>query len=111
MPHAIADGKKTTPFSIPGPLLQRVSSERAGIGAAVDEPVLPGDVARLLAAQPRTGGAELVPGAEAAGGDGRHALGAHLLDPDLPRLRPLLQGRAPPAVVPRPPHPVLDGYL
>src|SRR5258708_30125716 len=90
-----AQAAKTRVFSVLGSPRQPAALERAGIGAAVDEPVLPGDVARLLAAQPRTGGAELVPGAEAAGGGGRPALGAHLLGRDLPRLLPRLSGPAP----------------
>src|SRR5689334_7721568 len=58
-------------------------SEGAGICPAVDQPVLPGDVARLLAAQPGAGSAELVAGAEAARRHRRDALGARLLDRDL----------------------------
>src|SRR5262249_34040679 len=56
------------------------SSECAREDAAVDEQVLPGDVARLGGAQKGAGGAELIRRAEALRGHGRHALGSCLLD-------------------------------
>src|SRR5262249_44930641 len=57
-------------------------SECAREYAAVDEQVLPGDVAGLGGAQKGAGGAEFIRRAEALGGDGHHALVPCLLDRD-----------------------------
>ena len=43
--------------------------ERTGVGAAVDQQVLPGEVTGLCAAQEGAGGAEFIRRAEAAGGN------------------------------------------
>src|SRR5262249_48707805 len=52
--------------------------------AAIDEQVLPGDVAGLGGAQKGAGGAEFIRRPEALGGHGRHALAPCLLDRDAP---------------------------
>src|SRR5262249_39110420 len=61
-------------------------SHRTRKYAAIDEKVLPGDVAGLGGAQKGAGGAEFSRRAEALGGHGRHALAPCLLDRDTPVL-------------------------
>src|SRR5262249_32485273 len=61
-------------------------SHRPRESAAIDEEVLPGDVAGLGGAQKGAGGAEFSRRAEALGGHGRHALAPCLLDRDTPVL-------------------------
>src|SRR5262249_30333413 len=52
--------------------------------AAIDEKILPGDVAGLSGAQKGAGGTEFIRRAEALGGHARHALAPCLLDRDAP---------------------------
>jgi hypothetical protein len=61
-------------------------SERARIGATVDQPVLAGDKTCVLTAQKRTGAAELIGPAQASRGNPLFGLGAHLVEADLPRV-------------------------
>src|SRR5438105_367911 len=61
-------------------------SERAGIRAAIDQPVLSGDVPRVHAAQERARTAKFVAMTEAAGGDRLHALLARFVDGNVLRL-------------------------
>src|ERR1700716_1767186 len=63
----------------PGRAVHKRPSECAGERAAVDQQVLPGDVAGLGRAQEHAGGAELVRRAEALGRNGSGARGAELL--------------------------------
>lgn len=66
-------------------LRERMRLERAGIGAAVDQPVLSGDVTRVDAAQKGTGTAEFVGIAEASGGNRLHALRAGFFEGNVVR--------------------------
>src|SRR3954462_15668430 len=67
-PRARISGPRAAPASV-----------GAGVGATVDQHVLPGDVAGLRAAQESAGGAEFLGGAEALGRDRVHPLLAHFL--------------------------------
>src|SRR5580765_1344409 len=57
-----------------------VFSERAAEGTAVDQQILPGNVAGMRGAQERAGRAKLVRIAEALGRNGRDAIGGNLGD-------------------------------
>src|SRR5581483_704302 len=68
--------------------------QRAGEGAAVEQQVLPGDVAGMRTAQERAGIAELLRRAEAPGRIDLGALGHDLLDRNAALLGFRLAGRA-----------------
>src|ERR1700693_4084090 len=77
-------------------LLAQANSERARERAAVDQQILAGDVAGLSGAQERARRAELVRIAEALRRRRGGALGARLLDRDVPALRGRLDVRLQP---------------